>query len=111
MSSTYTVNFNAVPKNADTYQPFELKDTDLTGGTFAMALRNLKGALITTFTIGDGIEIVDAATGKFAVHLLKTRLATLVHGLYNHDLLYTDSGGNITRVWEGSFNLKQGVTP
>lgn len=110
MSSVYTVNFSDVHKNADLYVPFKLQDTDLTGGSLAMSLRNRRGVVEMTLTIGDGFEIVNALTGDFALHLLRADLAPLDTGVYQHDLLYTGAGGEITRIWRGTFTVSDGVT-
>lgn len=111
MTTTYSVTFNDIPLNADSYQPFVLQGADLTGGAFKMTVKSPKGVTVATFELGTGFEVVDATAGKFALHLTKALLAGIPHGTYNHDLIYTESGGAIDRIWAGTITFITGVTP
>lgn len=110
MPSSYGVNFNDVRHNADTYVPFQLDGTDITGGVFRMSLQNRQRIVVKTFTIGDGIEVVDALTGKFAFSLPHTAASLLPVGVYLHDLLYESPAGKVDRIWRGSMTVRAGIT-
>ena len=111
MPSSYTVHFNDVRHNADTYVPFQLQGTNITGGVFKMALQNRARVIVKTFTVGDGITIVDALLGQFAFWLPYAQSALLPVGAYLHDLIYEAPGGDVTRIWHGTMTVREGITP
>ncbi len=111
MSNAYVVNFNDVRRNADLYVPFQLAGTDITGGIFKLSLQNHNKVIVKTLTNGDGITIVDALTGKFAIQMSAASIFSLLPvGTYQHDLLYESVGGSVDRIWYGSMSVRSGIT-
>jgi hypothetical protein len=94
---TFTVNVGGTALN-------------LTGYTAAMQVRESAdaGTAIISLTNGSGITLGGTA-GTIAVVISSAQTAGAASGSYSYDL-ELNSGGTITRLLEGSFNVTGNVT-
>ncbi len=83
---------------------------DLTGYTAAMQVREAAGAAtaLISLTNGSGITLGGTA-GTIGIVVAATATAAVSAGSYSYDL-EINSGGTITRLLEGSFNVTGNVT-
>jgi hypothetical protein len=83
---------------------------NLTGYTAAMQVREAAGAAtaLLSLTNGSGITLGGTA-GTIGVVVAATASAAVAAGSYSYDL-ELNSGGTITRLLEGSFNVTGNIT-
>ena len=83
---------------------------DLTGYTAAMQVRTSAEAdsTLLSLTKGSGITL-GGTTGTIGVVVASTASAAIAAGSYSYDL-ELNSGGTITRLLEGAFNVTGNVT-
>jgi len=83
---------------------------NLTGYTAAMQVREAVGAAtaLISLTNGNGITLGGTA-GTIGILVSATASAAVAAGSYSYDL-ELNSGGTITRLLEGSFNVTGNVT-
>lgn len=85
---------------------------NLAGGTLEMMLRKRAEDDVAVLRLGSDtgeIEIIDAAGGKFALHIPQLELERLDLGEYDQSNVFTKDGAK-TRIWSGSFINKAGAT-
>lgn len=85
---------------------------DLTGCTVKMQVRPAPGSstLILTISTLAGNVTIDGPRGAIAINVPASVTATLVPGLYVYDMDLTESGGGISRLIEGKFEITPEVT-
>jgi hypothetical protein len=94
---TFTVNVGGTALN-------------LTGYTAAMQVREGAGAATALLSLTNGTGITLGGTaGTIGVTIAATASAALPSGSYSYDL-ELNSGGTITRLLEGSFNVTGNIT-
>jgi hypothetical protein len=83
---------------------------NLTGYTAAMQVREAAGAAtaLISLTNGSGLTLGGTA-GTIGITIAATATAGVASGSYSYDL-ELNSGGTITRLLEGSFNVTGNVT-
>lgn len=81
--------------------------TDLTGGSIASSLRRSNySANSISFTT----SIVDATQGSISLSLSHSVTATILPARYLYDVLFTDSSGNVHKIFYGILTVNPGVT-
>lgn len=87
---------------------------DLTGGTLLMMARSPAGdnyaPLSVTSVASAGIEITDAANGKFTLTLPLSMLSKMPAGTYDHSLIFVRTDGLHELVWRGTLTHNIGPT-
>jgi hypothetical protein len=92
--------------------PENIVPKDITGHTFKLQIRKIEAdnTAVVTATLGDGIEITNAAGGEFQVTLKREKLYRLHAGNYSADLLITDPQGYADRFFEVACTVVEGTT-
>ena len=107
----FIVDFR-VARNEDWFETFKLTDgekpIDLTDADLKMDVR-FGDDLVLTMRLGAGLDIVEAADGRFKISVPQSELAPLLVRQYTHDLLLVRDG-KAERVWKGALYLEKGVT-
>lgn len=111
----YQVNFLNVRNNVDWYQVFRLTTNgttplDLNGVVLKMQVRSAAdNSIVLDLELGDGLLMIDAADGKFAINVDHLVMKQVAPGNYKQDLVMDRSGASQI-VWEGKCRVKPGVT-
>lgn len=85
---------------------------NLTGYTSAMQVREAADSTATLLSLstgGSGI-VLGGTAGTIAVAVTATQSAAIPAGSFAYDLEITSSGGEVTRLLQGSFNVQGNVT-
>jgi hypothetical protein len=85
---------------------------NLTGYTSAMQVREAADSTATLLSLstgGSGI-VLGGTAGTIAVAVTSTQSAAIPAGSFAYDLEITSSGGEVTRLLQGSFNVQGNVT-
>lgn len=85
---------------------------DLDGYTAKMQVRPSKGSpeVIATFSTDDATIVLGGALGTIMFDVAADDTATLPAGAYVYDLEMRSSGGQVTRLLEGTFTIDGEVT-
>lgn len=85
---------------------------DVTGYTFAWAMRGAGGAVALSKATGDGIAVVGAASaGVVDVTLTHADTADLAPIGHPYQLEGTDGSGNVSTLAEGIITVKRSLAP
>lgn len=85
-------------------QDQEGEDIDVTGMTATSKVRKHPGSN-TAYTVTTTL-----ANGSITLAMNAAATANMSHGQYVYDVLLTDSSNNVTRIVEGMFHVRAGVT-
>lgn len=85
---------------------------DLTGYTAKMQVRPSKGSadVIATFSTDDATIVLGGSLGTVMFDVDAADTALLPAGVYVYDLEMKSSGGQVTRLLEGTFTIDAEVT-
>jgi hypothetical protein len=108
----WAVLFNYVINFTVSGSPENLVPKDITGHTFKFQMRKIEAdnTAVVTASLGDGIEITNAAGGEFVITLRREKLYRLHAGNYSADLIVTDPAGYAERVFECGCTVVEGTT-
>jgi hypothetical protein len=98
-----------IPQGTDQTLPFTIAGYDLTTYTAKLQARTQYGAATAfiTLTNGSGITL---GNGSFSIAFTSTQTNTFPLGKWVYDLEITSSGGQVTRLIQGSFTVTPQVT-
>lgn len=93
-------------------EPENIQPQDITGYTFKFQIRKIEAdnTAVVTASLGDGIEIINAAGGEFQLTLVRDKLRRLHAGDYSADLLIVDPSGYADRFFEAKCTVVEGTT-
>jgi hypothetical protein len=106
LPATYPIT---IPQGTDQSLPFTIAGYDLTTYTAKLQARTQYGAktAFVTLTNGSGITL---GNGTFTIAFTSAQTNTFPLGRWVYDLEIISSGGQISRVIQGSFTVTPQVT-
>ena len=108
--ASFSFNFTwekEYPPDSETYVP-----VDISLFTAKMQVKAKKGSdpLIVELSTTNGRITFDGPNGVVFLTIDATTTNALQTGVFKYDLELTDSSGNVTRLVEGSFTIKEQIT-
>mgnify|MGYP003418481828 FL=1 len=85
--------------------------TDLTGGTFEMALKRKPSDAAVAYTLTPFITVPTPANGTAVLTVPPATTATWTAGRYYYDLKFTDAAAAVSYYLAGTIDVLPAVTP